>query len=323
MNETTKKKLPVPVILEEIEPRTLWKDEARDFTPWLRNEGLELIGRVLGFKLDNAQSEVKGSQSKRRCDIVATVCNEEDEDEAPEKVVIENQLEKTDFSHLGRALLYAQQNDAKHIIWIVSDATSDHIKTIEWLNKNTTAELSFYLLRIDTYKIDDSRSAAFLTLIEGPDTEEKVEKSGTATQRKYLNFWKAFLAYADENKDMLSCIGSFPKPYRQNWYEIRIGGGNCHVNLCCSDGKVRFEFVAEKHEAFQRLHAIQDNLDSIAGVSSSDIVVKPDLKYKKICYTGPSYNDKSNESLTEAFKWLVDKIAALTPIAQKALGIDT
>jgi hypothetical protein len=44
---------PLPELgrLERLDPRKYWRDEARDFTPWLR-DNIELLGEVLGLEID-------------------------------------------------------------------------------------------------------------------------------------------------------------------------------------------------------------------------------------------------------------------------------
>lgn len=43
-------------------------------------------------------------------------------------VIIENQLEKTDHDHLGKAITYGSVLDATAIIWIASDFSEEHKK---------------------------------------------------------------------------------------------------------------------------------------------------------------------------------------------------
>ena len=53
------------------------------------------------------------------------------------KVIIENQYNKSDHDHLGKLLTYLSNvAGTKKAIWIVEDARSDHINTINWLNEH-------------------------------------------------------------------------------------------------------------------------------------------------------------------------------------------
>ena len=79
--------------LEKVNLRTLWKKEDRDFTPWLaQEENIKLLSETLGIDLEVVnQEEGVGSFS---ADIL---CRDVFNDNY---IVIENQLERTDHSHL-------------------------------------------------------------------------------------------------------------------------------------------------------------------------------------------------------------------------------
>ena len=81
------------------------------------------------------------------------------------KVIIENQYNKSDHDHLGKLLTYLSNvPGTKKAIWIVEDARADHINTINWLNENTET-CSFYLVKIEVFKIQNSPPAANFDLL--------------------------------------------------------------------------------------------------------------------------------------------------------------
>src|SRR5688572_1429448 len=98
--------------LKVVTARQKWVNEARDFTPWLA-ENISELNKAIGLELEIENMEVQcGPYS---ADILAR-------DTGTDKyVVIENQLEKTNHDHLGKALTYASVLDASTIVWIATE----------------------------------------------------------------------------------------------------------------------------------------------------------------------------------------------------------
>ncbi len=125
------------------------------------------------------------------------------------RVVIENQLEKTDHDHLGKVLTYVANLDAKIAIWISTEPRAEHIRTIQWLNEITPADASFLLVKLAAYRISGSESAAPLfTVIVGSEIaeskqigEEKKDLAGRHILR--LKFWEGLLDRAKKRGVML------------------------------------------------------------------------------------------------------------------------
>lgn len=106
--------------------REAWIDEARQFTPWLA-ENIHLLGETIGTQLEvQAQEKPIGMF---RADIVAldTLTNE--------TVLIENQLERTDHSHLGQLLTYASGLQAGIMVWVAGQFCDEHRAALDWLNQ--------------------------------------------------------------------------------------------------------------------------------------------------------------------------------------------
>jgi hypothetical protein len=83
--------------LEPVDLRNIWTTEAGDFTPWLAGaDNLSLLGDTIGLELElEAQEKDVGPF---RADIL---CKDTASDAW---VLIENQLERTDHTHLGQLL---------------------------------------------------------------------------------------------------------------------------------------------------------------------------------------------------------------------------
>lgn len=144
--------------IHKIPLRELWRSESRNFTPFL-SKNLDLLSDALGFELHLIQKEVPAGTFK--LDILA-------EGEQSEKVVIENQYGSSDHDHLGKILIYANAFDAKKAIWICEESRQEHVDVIDWFNKFFKDECSFYYVKVEMIKIDDSIPAPIFTVIAEP-----------------------------------------------------------------------------------------------------------------------------------------------------------
>lgn len=152
--------------LERVPLREVWRHEAYDFTQWLQ-DNVDVLNEALNINLVNVDREqAAGSFS---IDLVA-------EDEGGGKVIIENQLEKSNHDHLGKLITYLTALNARVAIWIVAEPRPEHVAAISWLNDSSSA--AFYLVKVEAVKIGTSPPAPLLTVIVGP-SEEKSEVAAT------------------------------------------------------------------------------------------------------------------------------------------------
>lgn len=191
--------------------RQIWKDEARDFSTWLE-ENIEVLSDVMDFNIiDVAREQTMGNFY---VDLLA-------QDSDGNRIVIENQLNKSDHDHLGKVITYLASFDATKAIWIVTDARTEHIQAINWLNE--VKDVNFYLVKLEAIKIGDSKPAALFTLIVGPSEEMKkagsTKKNLSELNEKRYAFWTEFLELSNQKGHQLF-RGNSPTGY--NW----IGAGS-------------------------------------------------------------------------------------------------
>ena len=129
--------------LREVDPRCIWPNEARDFTPWLA-ANIERLTKDLPFDLETLQieTEIDGQYA----DITATVAGSDT------RVIIENQLEDSDDDHLVRIQSYAAKHDAQVIIWVAKDFSEQHRQIVNWMNSKTVAGVALYGFRVRAFK---------------------------------------------------------------------------------------------------------------------------------------------------------------------------
>ena len=128
--------------IKEVDTRSVWPHEQYDFSKWLaEEENIRALGEEMNLSLTDVDTErFVGSY---RCDII---CKDE---LTGKSVLIENQLEQTNHDHLGKIITYASGLDASVVVWIVAKARDEHASAIEWLNKHTDDDLSFFVFDID------------------------------------------------------------------------------------------------------------------------------------------------------------------------------
>ncbi len=239
--------------LKRIPLRKIWELEDKDFTPWLAKKGnLHLLLDEIGVFAENIKTEANAG--RYFVDITA------EESDTGVKIIIENQLAKTDHSHLGQLLTYAANFDACIIVWVVEEAMEEHQRAIEWFNDHIDDEISFFLVKTEVYQIGESPFAPKFTIIVQPNSWSRTikragttEKSITDTKLHYLRFWERFKDYASGIDTPLS-IGRTPRP--QNWFDISIGNSDAHLRLTISTLKKEFRvaiYISENKNLYEKL----------------------------------------------------------------------
>jgi hypothetical protein len=158
--------------LKRIEAREVWRDEARDFTPWLK-DNIGVLGEALGMDLDLVDSEV--AVGPFSCDLMA-------KDLVGDRwVVIENQLEPTDHSHLGQLLTYGAGREASVFVWLSPRFRDEHRAAVDWLNEHSDERALFFGVEIEVVVIDDAPKAApNFKLVSSPNRWTIVQRANTS-----------------------------------------------------------------------------------------------------------------------------------------------
>lgn len=221
--------------LEKIEDlRSIWKHEAKDFTPWLANEeNISMLSEAIG--IDIVLEEQESSVGEFSVDIFAT------EESTGRKIIIENQLEDTNHDHLGKIITYASGKDAEVIIWIVKRARDEHKQAIEWLNNHTDDKCAFFLIEIELWRIGNSEPAVKFNIVERPnDWAKSMKKSSSLTQggAQKLDFWQQFIEYNQANNG----VYAKSRPTSDAWIGKSIKGiPATNVNLVLTKDNCRIE----------------------------------------------------------------------------------
>lgn len=211
--------------IEKLDIRSQWKNEEYDFTPWLaKEENIQLLADEIDLTLE--VEAVEKQIGSYKADIVANDGNNR-------KVIIENQLEKTDHKHLGQILTYASGIDAKIVIWVCKSVTDEHRQAVDWLNEVTNQDIAFFCCEIELWRIGSSEPAPKFNIVCSPNDWSKTVKSSipnealTETQLSHLKFWNSFKEYMTESATDLKL--RTPRP--QHWYTLAVGRSKFHISL--------------------------------------------------------------------------------------------
>lgn len=158
--------------LLDIEPRQAWAHEAHAFTPWLA-DNLDRLSEAIGVPLELTGREV--GVGRYSADILAT--NPQD----GSTVLIENQLEWSDHTHMGQILTYLAGLEAQVVIWLAPQFREEHLSALRWLNQHTDERFSFFAVRLRVVQIADSPLAPLFDVLEKPNSwDRSLQKTARA-----------------------------------------------------------------------------------------------------------------------------------------------
>ena len=200
--------------LERADVRTVWKNEAADFTPWLASpEGIEMLSAAIEFDLELRETEKPIGRFS--ADLVCGV------PESDKVVLVENQFGTTDHDHLGKMLTYAAALDeVVSVVWIAERFHDEHRAALDWLNQITPQTVSFVGMEIEVWTIAGSPPAPKFNIVCQPNDWSRPEPSGLSElQQLRLAFWTTFKQYLE---DVGSPVKAH-KPGTENWANFSSG----------------------------------------------------------------------------------------------------
>ena len=159
--------------------RDLWPNEEKDFTPWLV-DNIDILGSAIKIKINPESLEREKRIGSKELDIFAIEASEDER-----VIIIENQLEEANHTHLGQIITYASGTDADIMVWVVKKASEEHRNAIEWLNNNTGEDKLFFLLQIEVWQIDDSKPAPYFRVLESPNNYYKETQTKTRASKEH------------------------------------------------------------------------------------------------------------------------------------------
>ena len=310
--------------LAVVPAREVWPHEALDFTPWLLSNvdvlsdllGMDLVLEIAEHPVGDFSLDLKGY------------------DEATNRtVIVENQLEISDHTHLGQILTYAAGTDPTTIVWVTTGFRPEHRAAIDWLNERTDEDTRFFGVEIEVVRIGDSAPAPAFKLIAQPNDWGKQVKSaktagtGEVTERGrlYWDFWEQARTriqsqHPSWSRARTSTVAS--------WYTMSLGTSGCvvemsfaRIGLCAqitfdgSDADLnthRFEAIQARRYEFENALGQAPVWDDMPGRKSARIVVKSDF---------PDVTDVDN--WPQMIDWLIGAQSRLREALDAVGGVPT
>lgn len=199
--------------LESVPLREGWAHEARHFTPWLA-QNLNLLESALELRL-----ELVGVEQQVGIFAADILCKSPDFDHF---ILVENQIERTDHSHLGQALTYAAGLDAVTIVWVAGKFADEHRACLDWLNRSTREGINFFGIEVELWRIGSSPYAPKLKVVSQPNSWTKQVATAsesladTATSRTQHRYWTQFANVLTRRAGPLKPT----KPLADNWMTL-------------------------------------------------------------------------------------------------------
>ena len=203
--------------LESVEVRSVWSDEHRNFTPWLFENG-EVLSEALGLDIElTAREHPVGGYS---LDLYGRDLTNDC------VLIVENQLEQSDHTHLGQVLTYAGGTDASTIIWVAPRFRQEHLAAVDWLNDRTDEDTRVFAIEVGVRRIGDSQPAPFLDVVGKPNDWHKEVKAATRTSvsetgAMYQRFWSDYVELVNERHPDWRPQEPQPRNYNNHFLPIR------------------------------------------------------------------------------------------------------
>lgn len=297
--------------LQPVPPREVWAHEAQHFTPWLL-QNADVLSDLLGMELELevAEHPVGGFS----LDLLGK------DTLTGQVVIVENQLETTDHSHLGQILTYAAGTDPTTIVWVAASFRPEHRSALDWLNERTDENTRFFGVEVGVVRIGDSTPAPAFRLVTQPNDWQKTVRAATTqagvVSRKgelYRAFWSRWLAMLQGQRPGWSRATRAPV---DSWFSMTTGtmGATYYTAFTRRGLSSQLVFEDPDPEVNQtRFDAVVTRLGEMAAtyVGTLDFEPLPGRKSTRIAEYLPDADVAREKQWDTYLTWLLERQTSL------------
>ncbi len=299
--------------LERVDLREAWETEDGDFTPWLASEdNIALLGEAISIDLEvEAQEKQVGPF---RADILCLDTASTDD----HWILIENQLNRTDHTHLGQLMTYAAGLDAVTIVWIARQFIDEHRKALDWLNEITDDIIRFFGIEVELWRIGDSPMAPKFNIVSKPNDWTATSKRARQQLNVELTPYKQLQVdyWGELQKLMQQRQGNVRprKPLTQHWQSFSIGKSNfiLMANYSIKKNLISAGLELSGADAQAHLALLLKDKEAIENEMGKTLIwdQKPGVNYRYLGTTKENCDLKNKDTWPELLEWQFQELEA-------------
>jgi hypothetical protein len=244
---------------------------------------------------------------------------------------LENQLERTDHTHLGQLLTYASGLEAVTIVWIAARFTEEHRSTLDWLNRITDESFRFFGLEIELWRIGVSPAAPKFNIVSEPnDWSQSVAQAARAiddadlseTRLRQRAYWEAFQTVLNRQDGP---VRGNKRPRPQPWIGYSVG--RSHFKLAAVMLRPKRQVRAELYisgprskETLELLETQRSQIEAELGYS----LEWEDMKARRDCRIATYLSDADPDDEVDWLRqheWLAQRLNELHRVFARRLTI--
>jgi hypothetical protein len=231
-------------------------------------------------------------------------------------VVIENQLEQTDHSHLGQLITYAAGLDAGVVVWISRSIRDEHRQALDWLNRGENSRIEYFGVVVELLRIGDSKPALNLKVIASPNRwsknslEASVQEDITGRYAAYRKFFQQLIDELREKHKFTNARVGQP----QNWYTFTSGTRGFQYGASFAKGnRIWAEIYIDLWDkdqnttALSALESDKSGLELAFGEPLSWELLDAKRACRIAIYRNGSIDD-SADMLEDYHRWLIERL---------------